>query len=263
MDSRMYDDVGGDRRNSQGSHKSSSGSATTDTDDMEDEDEYSAFATDLKEFTYPYPIKLRELQGMVRPFMEVKSSHHIAGLDAIISETVRGFLALFQHIEAWDRTLMTLLERLSSDPEKDVVKKGAPMQQESSRMRTIGELCATLQMDGFEMSHRLFQVDTEKFFVDPLEIEMLCNKYPSFQEQNLLRGLPQAQAYGRAGSHECRVESLSWWRENHFGAATPTRILATTILGELLESGLHPDPHVADVFPRVFEALFGVQILRS
>merc|ERR1719265_1742036 len=50
MDSRMYDDVGGDRRNSQGSHKSSSGSASTDTDDMEEEDEYSAFATDMKEF---------------------------------------------------------------------------------------------------------------------------------------------------------------------------------------------------------------------
>merc|ERR1719316_2627665 len=152
MDSRMYDDVDRDRRNSQGSQQDAS-SISTDLEELEEEEDYNAFGCDMKEFTYPYPIKLRELQGMVRPFMEVKSSRHIAGLDAIVSETVRGFLALFQHIEAWDRALMTLLEKLAADPEKAMVMAGQiPM--ESSRMKIVSELAAMIQMDSYELTHR-------------------------------------------------------------------------------------------------------------
>lgn len=258
VDNRGYDDVERERRNSQGSVLTS---ATSTEEEVEEEEDYNAFGCDMKEFTYPYPIKLRELQGMVRPFMEVKSSHHIAGLDAIISETVRGFLALFQHIEAWDRALMTLLEKLSSDPEKQIVMAGqVPV--DSSRMKIIAELAAVSQMDSFELSHRLHQVEHTKFYIDEIEVEMVCNKFPFFQEQALLRGLPQAQYYGSRGSHESRVEALAWWRDNNFSHATPTRILATTILGELLDAGLHPDPATAEAFPRVLTAIFGEQILQ-
>lgn len=251
-------DMDRERRNSQASQQTST---VTTEDDMEEEEDYNAFGSDMKEFTYPYPIKLRELQGMVRPFMEVKSSHHIAGLDAIISETVRGFLALFQHVEAWDRALMTLLEKLAADPEKAMVMAGQiPM--ESSRMKIVSELAAMIQMDSYELTHRLFQVESSKFHIDEVEIEMVGNKYPFFQEQAVLRGLPQAQYYGSRGSHESRVEALAWWRDNSFSHATPTRILATSILGELLDAGLHPDPHVAEAFPRVLSAIFGEQILQ-
>jgi hypothetical protein len=262
-DSRMYDDADRDRRTSVGSPRSQeTASLSTDTDEVEEEEQdYNGFGSDMKEFTYPYPIKLRELQGMVRPFMEVKSSHHIAGLDAIISETVRGFLALFQHVESWDRALTNLLEKLSSDPEKQMVSSGqVPM--DSNRMKIVAELAAMIQMDGYELQHRLNQVQQSKFYVTEIEIEMLCNKYPIFQEQALLRGLPQAQYYGSRGSHESRVEALAWWRDNEFSHATPTRIIATTILGELLDAGLHPDPHVAQAFPRVLSAIFGEQTLQ-
>lgn len=57
-------------------------------------------------FNYPVPIRLRDLQAMVRPFMETKSRHHIHGLDAIIAELVRALLRLYHTVRAWDDTLM-------------------------------------------------------------------------------------------------------------------------------------------------------------
>ncbi|CAE8586146.1 unnamed protein product, partial [Polarella glacialis] len=63
----------------------------------EDDDELEL--EQLARFEYQIPMKLRELQVMVRPFLEVRSSHYIEGVDAITSELVRGLLHIHQIVK--------------------------------------------------------------------------------------------------------------------------------------------------------------------
>eukprot|EP00747_Dinoflagellata_sp_TGD_P061133 gnl/TRDRNA2_/TRDRNA2_152377_c0_seq2.p1 gnl/TRDRNA2_/TRDRNA2_152377_c0~~gnl/TRDRNA2_/TRDRNA2_152377_c0_seq2.p1 ORF type:complete len:407 (-),score=69.95 gnl/TRDRNA2_/TRDRNA2_152377_c0_seq2:28-1248(-) len=208
----------------------------------------SADFEELKEtacFTYPLPLKLRDLQTMVRPFMEVRSSHHIAGLDTIVAELVRVLLRLFHSVKAWEESMVQHIKQLAETAN-------------DARVIALGELCALLEMDIFEASHRLHRVDGSQFILTPGEIDMLCQKLPLFLDQRMLKGPPTkdmdinvvptwdsasqngfARRRGMTAdsfTHEespldaIRREALSWWSQNNFVCAAPTRVLCSTLL---------------------------------
>merc|ERR1719272_831963 len=59
------------------------GSSTRDGEDVESRREDLDELEELGKFIYPIPLRLRDLQSMIRPFMEVHSHHRIAGLEAV------------------------------------------------------------------------------------------------------------------------------------------------------------------------------------
>lgn len=227
--------------------------------------------TDLARFSYPVPLKLRDLQSMIRPFMEVRSTHHIDGLDAVVSELIRALLRVFHTIKAWDEKLVQGIMTLYAA--KD----------ESSRITALCGLCAMLELDVFEADHHLHHVDGERFLLTKGEIERILQKLPLFQDQRMLHGPPSLAVeregalfspggrdenndrvdcfgFGDGGEiNEVRSEVLRWWREQQFITAAPTRIVATALLTHLVDHGLHPDPFVSEGLPRVLENIFGVQ----
>jgi len=135
-----------------------------------------------RHFHYPFALKLRDLQGMIRPFMEARSSHHISGLDAVISELVRTLLALFQCLEAWDRAIGAQIDKLGL--------KSSALSADPRAVQALGELCAILGMDNFEVAHQLNRIDSQKFFLVHTDIEQLVQKYPLILDQRLLAGPP-------------------------------------------------------------------------
>lgn len=239
-------------------------------------------AIELGKFSYPMPLKLRDLQMMIRPFMEVRSHHHIVGLDAIVSELIRGLLRLYHTVKGWDEALVGHIENLCN----------ASLEDESKRIVAICELCACMEMDAFEASHRLHHIDKEKFFISPSSLEVICQKLPLFHDQFLLKGPPtggpgngglslamfekggrkqrreiSADRFNSNGNghvrtpwQEVRAEALIWWRQQHFSGAVQTRILANALLTYLADHGLHSDPHMAEMLPRVLQTLFNVSI---
>merc|ERR1719253_1450989 len=125
--------------------------------------------------------------------------------------------------------------------------------------------------------------------ITPGEIEVICQKLPYYQDQGKVKGPPTllldhggaqgAQYYKKdsqdmigsdvgadaaegedvvSGSalRQAREEALSWWQSQSFMGGCPTRILAGTVLNELVDRELHPDPFVAEMLPRVLEKLF-------
>lgn len=236
---------------------------------------------ELAKYAYPMPLKLRDLQMMIRPFMEVRSHHHIVGLDAIISELVKGLLRLYHTVKGWDDAMVGHIDQLAQ----------ACLEDEPKRIVAICELCACMEMDVFEASFRLSHIDKEKFLITPSALEVICQKLPLFQDQWTLKG-PPAAGPGSGGFslsvfekgvrkhprdieerphstnqhhtwnawQEVRAEALMWWREQKFTGGVQTRILASALLTYLADHGLHPDPHMADMLPRVLQSLFSVSI---
>lgn len=237
---------------------------------------------ELAKFVYPLPLKLRDLQAMIRPFMEVRSHHFIHGLDAVVTELVRDLLRLYYTIKSWDEALVQHTRKLA---DATMEKKG-----EHVISLALCEFCSCMEFDVFEASHRLSHVDETKFPLTKGDIEIVCQKLPIFQDKVLLKGPPVA-TFSRGGHlqklisgatgaktaarqspdsdngrgnktdyDEMRMEALSWWRKSLFGHGIGTGILASTLLTYFVEAGLHPDPHVASKLPEVLEALFGCQI---
>mmetsp|Transcript_90995 Transcript_90995/g.167082 ORF Transcript_90995/g.167082 Transcript_90995/m.167082 type:complete len:871 (+) Transcript_90995:70-2682(+) len=243
-------------------------------------------AIELGKFSYPMPLKLRDLQMMIRPFMETRSHHHILGLDAIVSELIRGLLRLYHTVKGWDEALVGHIDNLAH----------ANLEDESKRIVAICELCACMEMDVFEASHRLHHIDREKFNISPSSLEVICQKLPLFQDQWILKGPPiggpgnggfsldmfekgvrkhardlmsddhyrSSSRHNNGGSwspwQEVRAEALMWWRQQHFTGGVQTRILASALLTYLADHGLHSDPHMAEMLPRVLQTLFNVSI---
>lgn len=224
-------------------------------------------------FLYPIPLKLRDLQDMVRPFMEVRSSHHIPDLDAIVQELIRGLLRLYYSVRAWDDALVERIEAIAEADSSSSTKE---------RMVAILELAATMEMNAFEASYRLGKVDSEVFLLTPGEIEIICQQLPLVQEHRLVRGPPtmalahggfagtslggggEAPASAEGGSlTAARTEALLWWRGQQFVHSVPVSILASSMLAHLVEHAVHPDSWVVESLPRVFDRIFGVQISRK
>eukprot|EP00933_Yihiella_yeosuensis_P003888 TRINITY_DN1073_c0_g1_i1.p1 TRINITY_DN1073_c0_g1~~TRINITY_DN1073_c0_g1_i1.p1 ORF type:complete len:827 (+),score=138.66 TRINITY_DN1073_c0_g1_i1:75-2555(+) len=234
----------------------------------------------LARFDYPIPLKLRELQGMVRPFLEVRSSHHIEGVDAMTSELVRGFLTIHRSIKEWDSVLIRHIQALAT--------AGFNVSGFQDRVVALADLCAVAQMPSFEVSHRLNRVDPNVFRFSKSEISEICRRLPQLEEHRLFfgaptlileHGAPASQVLCQPGQNdsasqegivgawssmpglqEARTEALQWWWQRGFSRAVPSRILAAELLSQLAMYQLHPDPWVTEMLPRVFEHLFGVQV---
>merc|ERR1712232_1461137 len=229
-------------------------------------------------FLYPVPLKLRDLQDMVRPFIEVQSTHHIPNLDAVIQEITRGLLRLHGAVRAWDECLAELI---------CVVADATPGPE---RVQSILDICSAMEMDRFEAAHRLGRLDGEVFQIRASEIETICQRLPLLQDIRLVYGPPTlvldhgdygiaAQNFEQSNPNEAvgvddddgvpasmrplvnsRRETQQWWREQGFVHSVPTTILASAMLAELVDAGTHPDKWVADSLPHVLERIFGVQI---
>lgn len=232
----------------------------------------------LGQFLYPIPLKLRDLQAMIRPFMELRSTHYIHGLDAIMSELIRGLLHMFHSVKAWDDALMGCVEAIAR----------AGIVSSANRSATIADLFVTMGMDTFEALHSLLQVDAQVYPLSPEDVDTVCDLLRTKSEQIVLRGPPTSAldhhgfaptARARVGEtadrgstftntpdsdndsfEDLRTESLMWWRDQNFSCSAPTRVMANEMLGHLVNKGFHPDCHVADMFPRVLDRLFGVQM---
>lgn len=221
---------------------------------------------ELGKFMYPIPLRLRDLQFMIRPFMEVRSHHYIAGLDAVIAELIKHLLRLYHSIKAWDEMFVSFIKQLAE----------ASLEEEGSIPLILCELCACMEMDVFEAAHRLHHVEHEKYMMRKGDIEVICQKLPIFHDKVLLRG-PPSPTYSRSehlqqmltgqmrtGSPDgsgsqgkrMRMEALTWWRQQEFGHGIATSIFASSLLAFLVDSGLHPDPYVAQELPQVLERLF-------
>lgn len=235
-------------------------------------------------FVFPLPLKLRDMQAMVRPFMEVRSVHHINGLDAMVGELTRGLLRLFHTVRAWEEALGAHATRLL---------EAEASGQAATRNAALLDLCATMELDVFEASHRLHRVDANIFRLTPGEIEVLCQKLPLFIDRRVLRGPPTSALdhglhgaslritpqglspratrgpLGDDGEEEpttlevIRLEGASWWHDQRFVNGAPALILAGALLTHLVDLGLHPDPYVAEMLPRVLDRLFGPQVSRK
>jgi len=244
----------------------------TDGDELESRREDLDELEELGKFIYPMPLKLRDLQFMIRPFMEVRSHHYILGLDAVVAELVKDLLRLYYTIKAWDELLVRYIKKLAEDSLEENAGPGT---------MTICELCACMEMDVFEAAHRLHHIDKQKYTITKGEIEVICQKLPIFQDKVLMKGPPVAtfsrsetlnhlinggspgpqtpeSPSGRTKTplDQVRTQALAWWRNEKFGPGIATGIFASSLLAYLMDRGLHPDPHVAEQLPQVMEALF-------
>eukprot|EP00928_Gymnodinium_smaydae_P087355 TRINITY_DN7162_c0_g1_i1.p1 TRINITY_DN7162_c0_g1~~TRINITY_DN7162_c0_g1_i1.p1 ORF type:complete len:657 (+),score=137.35 TRINITY_DN7162_c0_g1_i1:182-2152(+) len=222
-------------------------------------------------FLYPIPLKVRELQDLVRPFMEVRSAHYISNLDAIVQELIRGLLRLFYGVRAWDDALVECIETVADASTSD---------DQRLRMAALLELTATMEMDPFELTHTLMRVNGTLFLVTPGEIEMLAQQLALLGDKRLISGHPTislehgglstmshlgmggqgGDAFMEGGGLiPARKEAAKWWRHQGFSYAAPTNLLANAILTSLVDAGLHPDSWVAEWLPRVLVGILGVQ----
>jgi hypothetical protein len=247
----------------------------SDGEELESRREDLDALEELAKFVYPMPLKLRDLQSMVRPFMEVRSHHYISGLDAVVAELVKDLLRLYYSVKAWDEMLVQYIKWLAE------LTLESSADTEAGNM-TLCEFCAAMDMDVFETSHRLHHIDSQIYKISQGEIEVICQKLPIFQDKVLLRGPPVAtfgrsehlqqlisgkliqrntespgSSHGGRSPYELiRLEGLEWWRHQRFGHGIATGIFTSSLLAYLVDRGLHPDPHVAEKLPLVMEALF-------
>lgn len=228
---------------------------------------------ELGKFIYPMPLRLRDLQFMVRPFMEVRSHHYIMGLDAVVAELVKDLLRLYYTIKAWDEMLVQYIKQLAE----------ANLENTEVATMKLCEMCACMELDIFEAAHRLHHIDPQKYGISKGDIEMICQKLPIFSDKVVLRGPPVA-TFSRSehlqqmisgttrapdspepgadisSVEQIRIQALRWWRQQRFGHAVATNIFTSSFLAYLMDSGLHPDPYVADHLPLVMETLFSCNL---
>jgi len=244
-------------------------------------------------FTYPVPLKLRDLQAMLRPFMEVGSVHHVAGLDSITSELARSILRLFLIVRAWDDCLVSRIGRVAVAESCD---------DSIQRVEALLELSAMCDFDVFNAAFRLHRIDRTLFRITDMDIENVCHKLPLFADQRMLNGTATAAMdHGLCGAsatstisagaqrlaHDLvkhssasrqhsleeryddppsqaliamRSKALVWWRNQGFSYGAPTMVLANA----LLQAAQNPESPVEDetkeLLPVVLAGLFGPQM---
>eukprot|EP00931_Biecheleriopsis_adriatica_P018175 TRINITY_DN1280_c0_g1_i1.p1 TRINITY_DN1280_c0_g1~~TRINITY_DN1280_c0_g1_i1.p1 ORF type:complete len:794 (-),score=166.52 TRINITY_DN1280_c0_g1_i1:99-2480(-) len=221
-------------------------------------------------FECQIPLKLRELQTMTRPFLEVDGIHSVEGVDAITAEIVRCLLKLHNLVKVWEWTLTCHL--------KELANAGFAARHFEQRVTALAGLCATAELSVFEASQRLRlqRSDTHAFKVPEAEIDAICQRLPDLAQERLFKGSCSARLEHGAnpkfgeedaqginsipGLEEVRAEALQWWWDQGFASAAPCRILAAAIWNHMRQSGLHPDPWVAEHLPLLLHEIYGVQM---
>jgi len=231
---------------------------------------------EMSTFRYPIPLRLRDMQALIRPFMEVRSTHYISGLDAVVGEVVRAFLKLYRTVKAWEQALVSEVQQLAEASGKQ-------------RVDAICSLGATMELDAFELSHRLHHVDSTRFPLAKEELKAAVAQFRVHEDSRTLIGPPTAEVDQDIGGlslagqrmitrlsgdgcgaqedeahvkaeRKVRSEAVRWWQEQGFEGAAPTNVLSSALLRSLTDSGLHPDPFVNSALPVVLEKLHGVQM---
>jgi len=242
-------------------------------------------------FMYQMPLRLRDLQAMVRPFMEVRSTHYIASLDSMVAALVCGMLRLYQSVKAWDEAIAAHFNEIAH---------ADMMEDPAARSYAIADLCAKLDIDPFEASHKLSKVDANLLALRAADVEAVCTRIPLLLDRASLLGPPTSDlqhagvdatrrtrrdhiggrldrrtarsdidfgegsvsnaSFSGAALDDARSQAFDWWHDQNFKYAAPSRVVAIALLDTLVEMQLHPDPWVAQMLPTTLERLFGVQI---